>query len=101
MDFEAEENRILNDLEADFLTEEEIENGHQIMPLVDEVIFLVHITEELIANNVEGESPYKVIINSFSSFIKSKIIARSTDKVGLIFFCTVNEGNPRKAVTTT
>lgn len=90
MDFEAEEQRVLNELEADFLTEEELENGQQIVPMVDEVIFLVHITDEMIELNDQGESPYKVIINSYCSFIKSKIIARSTDKVGLIFYCTVS-----------
>lgn len=89
MDFEGDDNRIANEIDADFLTEEEIENGMQVMPMVDEVIFLVHITPEMIELNDQGESAYKTIINSYSSFIKNKIIARSTDKIGLIFFCTV------------
>ena len=84
MDFEEG----INEIEADFLTDKEIETGHEIVPMEDEVIFLVHLTPELVEEQPDG-TPYKAIIESFISFLKSKIISRASDKVGLIFFGSV------------
>ena len=77
MDFEADDNRIINEIDADFLTEQELENGEQLMPMIDEVIFLVHITDDLLDVTEEGDSPFRVIINSYISFVKSKIVCQT------------------------
>lgn len=82
----------INEIEADFLTEQELESGGQIEPFVDEVIFLVHVTKELLQPQ-NDEVPLKVILQGFSSFVKSKIISKATDKAALIFFNSERTSN--------
>ena len=92
MDFEGDNEQAINEIEADFLTEQELENGEQILPFVDEVVFLVHLHPDLLAEQ-GGEVPLKVIVQGFVSFIKSKIISRSSDKVGLVVFNSSRTNN--------
>lgn len=92
MDFEGDNDNIINDIDADFLTERELENGDSIQPFVDEVIFLIHLNRDL-TEDQDGEVPLNVILKGFISFIKSKIISRSSDKVGLIIFNTSHTRN--------
>jgi hypothetical protein len=89
MDFEGDEGRVMNDIDADFLTEQELEGGDQLVPFVDQVIFLVHLHDDLFVEQDDGNSPIKVILQGFISFLKSKIISKAGDKVGLILFNSV------------
>ena len=98
MEFQGgEEYGLINEIEADFLSEKENNDGAHLIPIIDEVIFLVHLTRDLLQEQDSGngsqEIPLKVILNGFISFVKSKIISRSSDKVGLILFNSIKTNN--------
>ena len=75
----------LHDHEMDFFTEEEIQNGDY-REIPDEVIFLVHLTPSIFKASSSGKTPILEALKGFSSFLKSKIISNSKDKVGLVFY---------------
>jgi hypothetical protein len=75
----------LNEHEMDFFTEEEIKNG-DFKEIPDEVIFLIHLTPSIFKKAASGKTPLLEALKGFSSFLKSKIISNSKDKVGLIFY---------------
>src|SRR3990167_602814 len=98
MEFDGGENYgLINEIEADFLSEKENNDGAHLIPIMDEVIFLVHLTRDLLQEQDSGNGtqdiPLKIILNGFISFVKSKIISRSSDKVGLIIFNSVRTNN--------
>lgn len=75
----------LNETEMDFFTEEEIKNG-DFREIPDEVIFLIHLTPSIFKKSSSGKTPILEALKGFSSFLKSKIISNSKDKVGLVFY---------------
>lgn len=83
----------LNDHEMDFFTEEEIKNGDY-REIPDEVIFLVHLTPSIFRTSSSGKTPILEALKGFSSFLKSKIISNSKDKVGLVFYNSPQTKNP-------
>jgi hypothetical protein len=83
----------LNDHEMDFFTEEEIKNG-DFREIPDEVIFLIHLTPSIFKQAASGKTPILEALKGFSSFLKSKIISNSKDKVGLVFYNSPQTKNP-------
>ena len=81
------------DADLDFFTEEEIKNG-DFREVPDEVIFLIHITPSIFRQSSSGKTPILEALKGFSSYLKSKIISNSKDKVGLIFYNSPQTKNP-------
>lgn len=79
--------------ESEFFTEKEIEEG-ALKPTRDEVIFLIHLTEEIFEKSQEDMVPISEAIKGFNSFLKSKIISNNKDLVSLIFYNSDETKNP-------
>ena len=73
------------DYGEDFFTTEELEKG-DFKQLKDEVIFLVHLNEEFFELDNQDTTAAQETLKGFSAFLKSKIIANSKDKIGLVFY---------------
>lgn len=83
----------LNMEEQDFFTEEEIERG-EFKPSKDEVIFLIHLTEEIFTRTDNDLYPISEALKGLSSFLKSKIITNNKDLVSLVFYNSKSTNNP-------
>ena len=90
---QGNENQDFNDADLDFFTEEEIKNG-DFREVPDEVLFLIHITPSIFRQSDSGKTPILEALKGFSSYLKSKIISNSKDKVGLIFYNSPQTKNP-------
>jgi ATP-dependent DNA helicase 2 subunit 1 len=84
-DDQPQDNSGFNDADLDFFTEEEIKNG-DFREVPDEVIFLIHITPSIFKKSSSERIPILEALKGFSSYLKSKIISNSKDKVGLVFY---------------
>ena len=73
----------------DFFSEPK-DNQSEIVPNKDGVIFLVHLTPDIIVPS-KGEdgkmkTPLEIILESITCFMKSKIISSARDKIAIVFF---------------
>lgn len=60
----------------------------------DEVIFLIHLTPSIFRKSSSGRTPILEALKGFSSYLKSKIISNSKDKVGMVFYNSPQTKNP-------
>ena len=84
MEFDFQEDQINFDFLEEDLTQLDLQNQY------DAVIFLVDAQAIPFINENIEESNLTIVANSFSSFLKNKIISNNFDKAGLVFYNTVN-----------